>query len=1538
MKKPFPLILLLFFGVLNLMAQTTVWTGSVNDDWNNASNWTSGIPVSGSVATVPTTPNTLNRFPTVYSAINVNFTIQNAGRITFNGNVNNTGSIVNFANSTFINNGDFTNTGNVTFDNDGIFTNNRCFINLGTLDNAGTASFTSTAGSCFINEASGSFINNGTFTNGGTFFNRGLVTLNNTFVNSGYFQNEKTFIAQNGSTFTNNSNGNLSVKPNSSFSTNGVFNSAGYVQNDGSFTVLSGGVYTQTGSPFVNNTTISNSGRWNNNATLVLNQTNSIFNNEAGGIFTNTGFIDNKGTFEVLVCSTLIQNSPSYLGGNVWVIGIVYIVGPAGVNSNVMGGVVLNNLNQKPTPTAVCKNATITLPLSGSVTLDPALVDNGSSATYCTITNRSVSVPTLNCTHVGTRPVVLTVTDNFGTSASCTSQVTVFPSSACGGPVCQNVTAPGEIRGTQSGCAPLDPNMLTSASFPTGGVGALQYVWLSTTVDPAINNNNPPANLVTVINNNSATYDPGPITVTTWFRRCARRDGCTDYVGESNWIKVTITGSCANCSNVTISGTIGVDQSGCSPFDPAIINNITFPEGGTGTLEYTWISITTDPSAFGQYPPMNLVTEIPNNSASFNPGPITQTTWFRRCARRNGCTVYTGESNWVKMTVTGPCAPVCTATITGFQFKNPSNANSPVTNIVNGGTYSIESLTNPFNFEALVSGTVESVRFTLSGSASGTNIENFSSWDYIGTGSAWPHGGGTFKMVVQAYQLDNAQGALCATREVNFTLTACSNITHPGAITGGQTGCPGYNPTVLNSTSLPSGGTGTIEYVWLSTTTSPANYTNGNVPANLVTVINSNTPTFDPGPLQVTTWFRRCSRRAGCVNYVGESNWVQITISNSGCVSCVNVTSPGSIGSPQSGCPGFDPALLTSVSLPSGGSGNLEYVWLSTTTNPGNYTNGNVPSNLVTVIRTNTATLDPSPIQVTTWFRRCARRAGCIDYIGESNWVQISVQDANPVARTRNITVTLGSNCQYALTAAEVNNGSTGGCGTITNLSVTPNVFTTATLGNRTVTLTVTTSQGKTSTATATVTVVAPASCTTTPCPTSSNRTVSNTANCNNNPAYSAYLITGYPNSSPYYTITNGTFVENSDGTARFTGVLTNVTRTTLRWTVDVTFTGRTFIAPSGSPKIEGCYTANTNGWYYYTTTNGVLTGSGDANGARINVTRNGPAFQIGNGAQSYDNNSANFGGSGWLNQSVVNHPSNGVRLSVGAGDFNFRLSGSALTNCPVAGNPCIGAPGKLLREYFANISGWSVSNLTSHPSYPNNPTSSSQLVNFQGPSHIADNYGTRVRGYIVPDVTGPYSFRITGDDNTIFRLSTTPLAANATTVASVEGWTNEGELYKYSGQASPTINLVKGQYYYVELLHKEGNGGDHFAVYWKKPNSSNFVVVPSACLASYACPAGSVNTRSGDLSENEETINRDFSLFPNPANDYFEVDLTGFSGVDVTISLFDQVGRQVQVKNIGEGMNNRIEWNTGDLSSGWYIVQVRSGETVLNKKLVIAK
>ncbi|MCB0762673.1 MAG: hypothetical protein KDC12_14185, partial [Flavobacteriales bacterium] len=133
---------------------------------------------------------------------------------------------------------------------------------------------------------------------------------------------------------------------------------------------------------------------------------------------------------------------------------------------------------------------------------------------------------------------------------------------------CDNVTNAGSICCDQAGCAPFDPSEITSSQLPSGGSGALEYVWLSNTTGPNTAG-------ATTINHNSATYNPGALTQTTWFRRCARRAGCTDYVGESNWIKMTVT------DGLTVETM--TEDANCGACDGAVW---VFTEGGSTPYSY----------------------------------------------------------------------------------------------------------------------------------------------------------------------------------------------------------------------------------------------------------------------------------------------------------------------------------------------------------------------------------------------------------------------------------------------------------------------------------------------------------------------------------------------------------------------------------------------------------------------------------------------------------------------------------------------------------------------------------------------------------------------------------------------------------------------------------------------------------------------------------------------------------------------------------------------------------------------------------------
>jgi len=143
---------------------------------------------------------------------------------------------------------------------------------------------------------------------------------------------------------------------------------------------------------------------------------------------------------------------------------------------------------------------------------------------------------------------------------------------------------------------------------------------------------------------------------------------------------------------------------------------------------------------------------------------------------------------------------------------------------------------------------------------------------------------------------------------------------------------------------------------------------------------------------------------------------------------------------------------------------------------------------------------------------------------------------------------------------------------------------------------------------------------------------------------------------------------------------------------------------------------------------------------------------------------------------------------------------------------------GNILFEYWYDISGTAVSNLTGDPRYPDSPDESKWWQTFEGDVGLRDNYGIRARGYVYPPVSGDYTFWISGDDECQLWLSTDDNPANIDQVANVATWTNSREWTKEDNQKSNPITLQAGQKYYIEALMKEGGGGDSLAVGWGGP------------------------------------------------------------------------------------------------------------------------
>ncbi|MGK0366532.1 MAG: hypothetical protein ACI85O_003606, partial [Saprospiraceae bacterium] len=431
---------------------------------------------------------------------------------------------------------------------------------------------------------------------------------------------------------------------------------------------------------------------------------------------------------------------------------------------------------------------------------------------------------------------------------------------------CDNLTDGGAINESETGQGnpTFDPALITNVLLPSGGSGEIQYLWVYTVDDPTMSF----AQWLPISNTNDSEYDPPSIFQTTHYMRCARREGCIDYIAESNYVTKTVI----TCDNITSGGLIAFNQEGDAPFEPNNLTNLVTPSGGNGNLEYLWLSSLIGPPYIQGSPNW---TEIPNSNTPFlDPGILTGTTYFIRCVRRMGCDDYLGESNIITITV------------------NPE-------------------------------------------------------------------------------------------------IIECDNVTTGGMIAFNQEGDAPFDPNTLVNSVSPTGGTGDLEYLWFSSTTTSV-YIEGS--PEWMAIPNSNTPDYDPGILNDTTYFVRCVRRTECEDYLGESNIITIIV-NPEIVECDNVTSGGMVGFNQDNCNAFNPEILITTVTPSGGTGDLEYLWFMSTVTP-IYIEGS--PDWIAIPNSNTPDYDPGIISETTYFIRCVRRINCDDYLGESNVITLTILP-NPI-------------------------------------------------------------------------------------------------------------------------------------------------------------------------------------------------------------------------------------------------------------------------------------------------------------------------------------------------------------------------------------------------------------------------------------------------------------------------------------------------------------------------------------------------------------
>ncbi len=149
---------------------------------------------------------------------------------------------------------------------------------------------------------------------------------------------------------------------------------------------------------------------------------------------------------------------------------------------------------------------------------------------------------------------------------------------------------------------------------------------------------------------------------------------------------------------------------------------------------------------------------------------------------------------------------------------------------------------------------------------------------------------------------------------------------------------------------------------------------------------------------------------------------------------------------------------------------------------------------------------------------------------------------------------------------------------------------------------------------------------------------------------------------------------------------------------------------------------------------------------------------------------------------------------------------------------------GRIVREFWNGIGGTGVSSIPLATS----PSGMNRLTGLEASPDWGDSYGSRIRGYLTPPITGRYTFWIAGDDNCELWFSPDADPGGKKRIAYVNGWTEIRDWTRYSSQHAVSRSLVAGTRYYLEVLQKEDHQADHVEVAWQGPKLARSIVSDS--------------------------------------------------------------------------------------------------------------
>ena len=145
--------------------------------------------------------------------------------------------------------------------------------------------------------------------------------------------------------------------------------------------------------------------------------------------------------------------------------------------------------------------------------------------------------------------------------------------------------------------------------------------------------------------------------------------------------------------------------------------------------------------------------------------------------------------------------------------------------------------------------------------------------------------------------------------------------------------------------------------------------------------------------------------------------------------------------------------------------------------------------------------------------------------------------------------------------------------------------------------------------------------------------------------------------------------------------------------------------------------------------------------------------------------------------------------------------------------------PGLALWELWESVPGITLDRLTGNPRFPALPDHRVMLDSAEVPPDRGSWYGGRLRGFLVPPVSGKYQVLVSGDDQAALYVSSSESKFERKLITQTPFWTGQNDFKRYP-QQSAQVSFEAGKLYFFELLHKQGEGRDHAALAWIPPGA----------------------------------------------------------------------------------------------------------------------